>query len=248
MAHSDNRTVAARQKPGRIGKALIGFFMKRAAVTGCETLGDRFRLITLEGPALQGVQWLPGQKIQIAMGSAFVARTYTPIEWDALAGRTRILAFAHGSGPGSDWVRAAKIGDECDMFGPRASLDLRPLSGPIAVFGDETSLGLAHAIARCDPGCVVSGYFEVDDVGVGAVLADHLGRMDASFFARVSDQSHLAEMEARFSSLIAGGSAFVLTGKAGMVQVLRQALKLQGVPATRIKAKAYWAPGKVGMD
>jgi hypothetical protein len=55
------------------------------------TIGDRFRLITLEGLALAGVTWTPGQKIQIAMGSAFVARTYTPIEWDAAAGRTRIL-------------------------------------------------------------------------------------------------------------------------------------------------------------
>ncbi|WP_395396960.1 siderophore-interacting protein [Novosphingobium sp. BL-8A] len=222
--------------------------MKRAAVTGCEALGDRLRLITLEGPALQGVEWLPGHKIQIAMGSAFLARTYTPIEWDALIGRTRILAFAHGTGPGSDWVRRANIGDECDLFGPRASLDLRQLEGPIAVFGDETSLGLAHAMARHDPCRVVSGYFEVCGAAVGAAMGDRLGRLDGSFFETAADQSHVAAMEARLPSLIAGGSAFVLTGKAGTVQRLRQALKLRGVPAARIKAKAYWAPGKVGMD
>lgn len=39
------------------------------------------------------------------MGSAFVARTYTPIDWDPVAGRTRIRGYAHGDGPGSAWVR-----------------------------------------------------------------------------------------------------------------------------------------------
>ncbi len=38
------------------------------------------------------------------MGPAFVARTYTPIEWDAIAGGTRILGYTHGEGPGSAWI------------------------------------------------------------------------------------------------------------------------------------------------
>lgn len=248
MARPETFATAADQKPGKIGKALVRLLMKPATIAACEAIGDRFRLITLEGPALQNVQWLPGQKIQIAMGSAFAARTFTPIEWDASAGRTRILVFAHGTGPGSAWAGHAKRGDECYLFGPRASLDLRRLDGPIAVFGDETSLGLAHAIARQDPGRVLSGYFEVADEGDAALSADRLGRTDASFFNRIADQSHIAAMEARLPSLIAGGSAFVLTGQAGTIQRLRQALKLQGVPAARIRTKAYWAPGKIGMD
>jgi len=47
--------------------------MKRAIVVATEQLADRFRLITIEGAALKGTAWTPGQKILIAMGSAFVA-------------------------------------------------------------------------------------------------------------------------------------------------------------------------------
>ncbi|MBY0322009.1 MAG: siderophore-interacting protein [Reyranella sp.] len=124
--------------------------MKQATVVAAERLDERFRSITLEGAALAGVAWVPGQKIQLAMGTAFVARTYTPIDWDASAGRARILGFAHGVGPGSAWVRGIAPGDACDLFGPRSSVDARRLAGPLAVFGDETSIGLASALASQD--------------------------------------------------------------------------------------------------
>ncbi|MFI8616178.1 hypothetical protein ACIGHN_11785 [Acidovorax sp. NPDC077693] len=44
------------------------------------------------------------------------------------------------------------------------------------------------------------------------------------------------------------GTLFVLTGRAQSIQQARQALKGRGVPASCIVAKAYWAPGKTGMD
>ena len=59
---------------------------------------------------------------------------------------------------------------------------------------------------------------------------------------------HLEEMEAALPALAAAGATFVLTGKAGTIQRLRQELKRQAVPAERIVAKAYWAPGKTGLD
>jgi NADPH-dependent ferric siderophore reductase len=124
--------------------------MKPATVTANEPLADRFRLITLEGDALKGVGWRPGQKVQVAMGSAFVTRTYTPIEWNASAGRICFLGYAHGDGPGSAWVRAVAPGDTCDIFGPRGSLDTSALSGPLVIVGDETSIGLAYAAVRQD--------------------------------------------------------------------------------------------------
>ena len=44
------------------------------------------------------------------------------------------------------------------------------------------------------------------------------------------------------------GTLFVLTGRAQSIQQARQALKARGVPGSRIVSKAYWAPGKAGMD
>ncbi|UYY57002.1 siderophore-interacting protein [Sphingomonas sp. S2-65] len=118
------------REPGRLSKAMMRLWMKTATIVATERLADRFHLITLEGPALADVPWLPGQKVQIAMGSAFVTRTYTPVEWNPSTGRTCILGYAHGEGPGSAWLRTVAPGDECSIFGPRASLDLSRVRGP----------------------------------------------------------------------------------------------------------------------
>jgi NADPH-dependent ferric siderophore reductase len=243
---SPERPVA--KAPGRIGQALIRLLMKRATVTASERLADGFRLITLEGPALEGIAWTPGQKIQIAMGSAFTARTYTPIEWNPGTGRACILGHVHGDGPGSSWVRDVAPGAMCDIFGPRGSLDAGRMHGPLAVFGDETSIGLAHALAYQTPGRVVAGYFEVGDVEGSCRVAEQLGLDRVALFARAADDAHVGEMELRLATLAAGGTGFVLTGKASTVQRLRQRLKRLAVPPSRIATKAYWAPGKTGLD
>jgi len=244
-AGSSDRSPA--KAPGRLSQALLRLLMRRASVVATDRLADCFKLITLEGPALQGVAWAPGQKVQIAMGSAFVARTYTPIAWDASIGRTCILGFAHGDGPGSNWVRGVEPGDECDMFGPRASLDLRRVAGAIAMFGDETSIALAYALVHQDQTRSVTCFFEVDDVEIYQDVLKRLEIGQATLFPKRNDDVG-DTMDASIPALAAAGTHFVLTGKTTTIQRLRQSLKHHGVPSARILAKAYWAPGKTGLD
>ena len=226
---------------------LIRIFMKRATVVDCEPIGEDFRLITLDSPQFKGIAWTPGQKIQIALGSAFSARTFTPIEWDSAAGRTRLLAYAHGAGPGSDWIRSARHGDECDIFGPRASLDVSRAAGPVVIFGDETSLGLAFATARHDPSRVQC-LLEVNSPEDARHILVQLGLGATELFARQQGESHLVDIESQLPALAATGATFVLTGKANSIQRLRRTLKALDVPASRLVTKVYWAPGKVGLD
>lgn len=234
--------------PGRLSQALIKLLMRQATVVAVEQLADRLRLITLEGEALRDVAWTPGQKIQVSMGSAFVARTYTPITWNASEGRTCLVAFEPGHGPGSEWVRGLEPGDTCNLFGPRASLDLRRISGPIVLFGDETSIGLAYALVHQEPAERVTCLFEIDDETAARQALGQIGLDQAELFGRQRDDAHLAAMEARLPHLIADGASFILTGKAGTVQRLRQGLKRYPVPASNILTKAYWSPGKSGLD
>lgn len=241
---SPERPVA--KAPGRIDQALRRLLMRPAAVIANEELSDRFRLITIEGPALADVDWTPGQKLQVAMGSAFQTRTYTPIEWNPVAGRTCILGYAHGDGPGSDWVRGARPGDACDLFGPRGSLDASHLPGPLAVFGDETAIGLAYAFTRQRRR--IASHFEVEDTGAVCMVADQLGVGRISLYPRRVGEAHVADMEATLPALIASGASFVLAGRAGVVQRLRHALRALGVPSARVITKVYWAPGKTGLD
>lgn len=239
---------SAPAAPGRLSRALIRLLMKRATVTANEALADRFRLITLEGPGLVGVAWTPGQKIQIAMGSAFVARTYTPVAWNAVTGRACILGYAHGAGPGSDWLRAAAPGTRCDIFGPRASLDIGRPGGPLAIFGDETSFGLAHALTQGSGSEAVAGFFEVGNVEVSRLVAEQLELHPCMFITREVADAHLPECEAQLPALADANATFVLTGKAESIRRVRHALKRLQVPSERIRTKAHWAPGKTGLD
>jgi NADPH-dependent ferric siderophore reductase len=235
-------------KPGPLRKAVTRLWMKPAIVTANEPLAGRFYLITLEGAALKGIAWLPGQKVQIAMGSVFVTRTYTPIEWDASTGRMCILGYAHGEGPGSAWVRSVARGEECEIFGPRASLDLSPLPGPLIIAGDETVLGLAYAATHQDRARRVSACLEVEDVESAQQAAAHLGLEGMALFAKSAGETHLAAMEAALAEGLTAGASCVLAGKAGTIQRLRQSLKERKLPAARLITKAYWAPGKTGLD
>jgi NADPH-dependent ferric siderophore reductase len=236
------------REPGRLGRAVTRLWMKPATVIANEQLADRFHLITLQGVALEGVTWRPGQKVQIAMGSAFVTRTYTPIEWNPSAGRVCILGYAHGDGPGSSWVRKVAPGDECDIFGPRASLDIGCLPGPLVIVGDETSIGLIYAATHQDPTRGVTSCIEVDGSETAQQVIASLDLQGVSLIARQPDNAHLAALEASLSAAVAAGASFVLTGKATTIQRLRQGLKQRSVPATRLVTKAYWAPGKTGLD
>jgi NADPH-dependent ferric siderophore reductase len=240
-------TPAPRQ-PGRLTQALIRMFMKRASVVSVVPRGGGFYWITLESPQFKGVAWTAGQKIQIMLGSGFTSRTYTPVEWDEAAGTTRILVYAHGAGPGSDWARTVKPGDECDIFGPRASLDLSRLSGPVLLFGDETSLGLARAMRLQLHAGAVEFAFEVNSAEDCQVVLGDLDLAGSRPIARRDDDSHLAEIESHLPALAQSNAAFVLTGKSTSVQRLRHALKRLDVPTSRLMTKAYWAPGKTGLD
>lgn len=235
--------------PGRIGRALLRMFMKQARVVQAESLAENFRLVTLESPAFRELPWLPGQKIQIAMGSALVARTYTPIEWDAVAGRTRIVAYTHGSGPGSAWIDSARPGSECDVFGPRASLDASRIAGTCIILGDETSIGLAYALSRRLGGrSAVACLLEVTGEVAARAVLDRLDLGDVELFSRHPDDRQLQDMERRLHAIAATDATFVLTGRAPAIQHLRRTLKGLGIPASRIIAKAYWAAGKTGLD
>jgi NADPH-dependent ferric siderophore reductase len=240
--------MAKPRAESRLSAILRRAFMRRAAVTACDALGGGFHLITLESPAFQDLDWTPGDKIQIALGSAFVARTYTPIDWDAVAGRTRVLAYAHGVGPGSDWIGSLKTGDTCDVFGPRASLDVSWLPGPVLMLGDETTFGLALAMRQQSYADSVEFVFEVNDHVRSRRLLDALAFGSSRLIERRADDRHLEEIEAELLDRARCGATFVLTGRSIAIQRLRRALKPLDVPATLLLTKAYWAPGKTGLD
>nr|WP_315393931.1 siderophore-interacting protein [uncultured Duganella sp.] len=244
-----NTALPPPRRAGLIESTVLKLFTRPADVLDVEELGHAFRLVTLGGDALRDVDWTPGDKIQIQLGG-WMQRTYTPIEWDADTGRTRILVYLHGDTPGTRWARGLRKGDSCAVFGPRGSVRLERPASLVILFGDETSLGLARALANhaCAP--TVVSVLEVRAAADMAAAVDHLQLHYPHRSVRLDGDAHFPELEARMTTLLRAHpeAAVVLTGKAGSIQRMGRLLRQLDVSAGRRQSKAYWAPGKTGMD
>jgi NADPH-dependent ferric siderophore reductase len=220
----------------------VNRLFRTASVASVEDPAPGYRTIDLTGDALRGVDWVPGQKVQIRT-DGFTTRTYTPTSWDADAGTTTLLAAVHGSGPGSALVEGLAPGDELRCFGPRSSIDLRKVGGTAVFVGDETSVGLAlawRAVGGPARHCI-----EAQDVATTAALLESLGIGGASVVP--AGTPDLAESV--LTALDGCDDAhLVLTGRAQSIRSVRAAVKAAvggGVPST---VKAYWDERRAGLD
>lgn len=229
-------------RTGLAARLLSRVFFRTAEVAENRPIGGGLHLITLQGPALRGVRWAAGDKLQVRIGAGLLTRTYTPMQWDAANGRTRLLAHALAAGPGSEWARRAVPGQAVSVLGPRRSLalvDVDPRHG--VLLGDETAIGL---VAAWRPAHAVI------EAGNRAAIQNLLHTMDlpATAMAAQADGAHRDAMANAALGLLGPRTRVVLAGRARTVQHLLRALRHEGVPPNRILAKAHWADGKTGLD
>ena len=78
--------------------------------------------MTLTAPSLDTLRYAPGQDLMLRVprvGDKVVNRRYTIRAFDPTAATVTIDVSLHGAGPGTDWIRAARVGDRIDAIGPR---------------------------------------------------------------------------------------------------------------------------------
>ncbi|MFP2927104.1 siderophore-interacting protein [Pyxidicoccus sp. 3LG] len=236
------------------GKSIIGgvlgrFLFRDARVEQVRDLSPHFRWMELAGEALRDVSWSAGDKVQVYLPSVGM-RTYTPLAWDTARGATQLLVYIHGNSPGAQWGREVRVGDRCQFFGPRGSLALSSLRGPVVLFGDETSFGVAHALRNLRAGTGgVEQVFEVSSREESEAVLREFGLADSALVERTAGDGHLSTAVARLQAALAKrpGAHLVMTGRAQAIQALRGQLRSAGVAASQ-KVKAYWSLGKAGLD
>ncbi|MEY3212882.1 MAG: hypothetical protein RIT28_3363 [Pseudomonadota bacterium] len=228
---------------GRFLSFFGGLLLTEATITHNEALGP-YRRLTVRGEGLQTKAFEPGDKLQLLLPGDDV-RTYTPITW--ARGETSLLVYLHGeTTPAPRWAQAAAPGDVLRFIGPQRSLSLAP--GPVVILGDETSVAVAAAYSLARPG-QVTAVLSVMDVDAARVAAAAVGLPAPSLLTRPADLSahHQAIAEAaQAAGAGAPGVSVGLCGGAALIQGVRAALRDRGVSG--VKVKAYWAPGKVGLD
>ena len=226
---------------------LIG--IRELTVVSVQEISPRFRRFELVGEGLRDASCGAGDKVQVMLGAG--ARTYSPFAFDPARGALSFLVYLHGGeSPGAAWGRQAAAGDRVRVFGPRGSLALGSIDGPVVLVGDETSFAVARALydLRGDqrrPALV----FEVSEPDEAERALDALGLEEAELVVRQPGDAHLAQLEASVRAELDGltDPTLVLTGRAPAIQALRSALKREP-PRAKYKTKAYWAPGKRGLD
>jgi NADPH-dependent ferric siderophore reductase len=235
-------TTTPTRRAGLLESAMQKLYTRQAQVLAIDDIGP-YRLVTLGGDALRNVTWSAGDKIQIQLGG-WTQRTYTPLDWDADAGRTRILIYLHADGPGTQWARALRPGDGCVVFGPRKSLRLAQPQPALIFLGDETSVGLAAALAPRQM------LFEMNAPAASTAVLGTLGLQHAQLHERHAGDAHLAELGNSMLALLQAqpGAEVMLTGKASTIQQLTRLLRRQSGLSGQRYSKAYWAAGKSGLD
>lgn len=216
--------------------------------------GDCFRSIRLRGTELQGPTWTPGDKVQIRMDGVST-RTYTPTSWDSKAGTTSLLAYLHSTpgavadGPGDAWVRNARAGGRCQIFGPRKSLRLEDFDAPPVMVGDETSFALSLAWRALHGGqAPAAEIFEVTDVeAANRVLGDR-GFEGVRLVQVLPEGAHLEELAHAVAFAARSASGLCLTGKAQTIASIRTYLNQERIEVATTRAKAYWDERRIGLD
>jgi len=221
----------ANLKSVLLGSWLGDKLMRDTRVDAVTEMGSRFRRVVLSG--LQA-KVEPGDKIQIYIPGAG-SRTYSP--FGSRDGTFELALFTEGAGPGAAWARAVKAGDRVRFIGPQRSLVLGEIAGPIALFGDETSFGVAKSLFDLRRG---DAQFRFEVGPQCEPAAEALGLPTDALVPR-------GDLNAIARDLAATGATLVLTGNARSIQTVRGLLKTLGNDRPQ-RVKSYWAEGKRGLD
>jgi ferric-chelate reductase (NADPH) len=231
------------------GDVVGKWLFRELSIEAIDDVAPRFRRLSLIGEGLKGASFSAGDKVQVVLDAGF--RTYTPFAFDGQKGAMSFLVYSHGDTPGATWGREAKVGDSLRVFGPRGSLPLASWDTPAVIFGDETSFAVARSLREHRGGAsTIRCVFEVSDVKAAAMALASLELPNVDLVEREPSDGHLAEVAARVRSALerTAGGKLALTGKAQSIQSLQRELKAHPVAHAGQKSKAYWAPGKRGLD
>ena len=223
-------------------------FLHPARVTAASQLSDRFVCVELHSPAFRSASWTPGVKLQLRpRRGTWGLRTYTPFDGDHQRGTVRLLAYVHGTGPAAQWFSHARTGQDCELSGPRRSIDLHPADPQILFVGDESSVGLACALHSRTVS--TTHVFEATDPAELRTVLDQLDLGDRStVVSRTDEHEGLLDAAQHASDTITPPFHLVVTGDASGVHALRRHVRTWGHQPDRIRGKAYWAGGRTGLD
>lgn len=222
----------------KILKKILGpIFIDESKILTNEKLSPHFHLLTIKGSELKKVEWTPGEKVKLSIGSDD-SRSYTPLSWDSKNGVMQTLIYTHDQGPGAIWARDVKPNAVVSVKGPKTSVVLDETVKNILFFGDETTFGLAHALKKNMEHLNFNFFFETNHLDESHEILKKLELADSKLagvnqfdmFAKIMYEKFLVISELRI----------IISGKQQSIVTLREKLHALGVPPEVISKKVYW--------
>jgi NADPH-dependent ferric siderophore reductase len=237
---------------GRPGGPLADASLWHLEVIDAGPLSPSLHRIVFTAPDLDGLRYEAGQDLMLRVPMAdekIVNRRYTIRSFDATRPSVTVDVSLHGAGPGTDWIRAARIGDRIDAIGPRGKITLRADAAWHLFIGDET--GVPGALAMMEvlpPASAARALFEIDspadeqEPNSGTEQRVELRWLHREGRSVPGDASLFLEGLAGVTLPDGTGHVYV-AAEAGVVRSIQRALLERGVPQEQISAKAYWRRG-----
>ncbi|GGC30501.1 hypothetical protein GCM10011386_23160 [Parapedobacter defluvii] len=215
-------------------------------VTDVTYLNESLKKVRFEGD-IKSIAFTPGQVVEFRVTDTDY-RHYTPSVFDTKQKACEVIFYLHGRGIGSMWAEALEEGQQLKLIGPGGKLAYRSEFPVHLVFGDETSVGLAHCIANeCErSGSQFKGLLEFAPENISW----EIGTDDRTTVVRASMDSpakRALEVLESWQDIYGDKVGFYLTGRAKSIQRVRGYLLEKGVPRKHIQTEPYWAEGKRGL-
>jgi ferric-chelate reductase (NADPH) len=225
----------------KIKKTLMKFFAPYIEgsnkIIANEQITPHFHLLTIKGKPLTKVKWSAGDKVKLSVGSD-ETRSYTPLSWDIDNGVMRTLIYMHAKGPGALWARDVKAQTQVMVLGPKSSVKIDPDTKTVIFFGDETTIGLAHALKKNITQTRFHFFFESDVLNESLTVLQKFDLPEASLVTLEKFDVIAEEMKALY--LQEQNLKIILSGKQQSIVAVRERLYAMGIPENVISKKVYW--------
>ena len=242
---------------GQAGGPLADASLWHLEVVENSTTGPDFRRMRLTAPGLGGLQYTAGQDLMLRVprqGGAVTNRRYTIRDVDPTRSEVTIDVSLHGAGPGTDWVRRARVGDQIDAIGPRGKITARLDAVWHLFVGDDTgmpgALAMIEALPEASRALAVLEVETPDSAQSPAARPN--GRVEITWVHRLGrsvpgDATLLHDALANVSLPAGAGHAYI-AAESTVVRNLRAVLVDRGLRDDQISAKAYWRRGLPNAD
>jgi NADPH-dependent ferric siderophore reductase len=244
-------TATRRRAADRFLGPLLDRMFARGVVGTCEQITPRMRRISLTGPELTGLSWVPGQQVRVRIteaGGMGTLRTYSV--WAHEEDWLELCVLDHGDGPGARWIRGIRVGAEVLFRRPEGKLVAAGSAAYHLFAGEETASVAFGAMLRSLPASArVYGAIEV---------AGEADRLPLPRAAELTWRYRGSESAAVSAGLVAAVRELELPAEPGIAYLAGEARTCQAVrahlvrernwPRRSVLIKPFWTPGKRGME